>query len=231
MSTPALPPFDHVPTPYTGPSRKEVLALRKRYLTPALVLYYQKPIMIVEGRMQYLYDDTGRRYLDGFAGIVTVSVGHCHPYVTQQAMSSFRPLQHATTIYLHPTIAEYGAMLADRLPGDLSVCYFVNSGSDANDLALLMARLHTGNHDMLALRNAYHGGNAAAMGLTAHSNWKYNVPQAPGVHHVMNADPYRGPWGRDDPDAGSKYAVRSPTPSPTRLPAKLRASSVSRSRG
>ena len=206
MSTAQLPPFDHTPKPYTGPPAEDVLALRKRYLTPALVLYYKNPIMIVEGKMQYLYDETGRRYLDAFAGIVTVSVGHCHPYVTQKAIEQYETLQHTTTIYLHPTIAEYGEMLAERLPGNLSVCYFVNSGSDANDLAVLMARLYTGNYDIIGLRNAYHGGNATAMGLTAHSTWKYNVPQKFGFHHVMNADPYRGPWGNDDPDAGAKYA-------------------------
>ena len=204
---PRLPPYDYTPKPYSGPAFEEVMALRKKFLTPALVTYYKKPIMIVEGSMQYLFDETGRRYLDAFAGIVTVSVGHCHPHVTQAAVEQFQTLQHVTTIYLHPTIALYGQMLAERLPDDLSVCYFVNSGSDANDLALLMARLYTGNWDVLALRNAYHGGNYSAMGLTAHHTWKYNVPGGFGVHHLPNPDPYRGPWGRDEPDAGRKYAA------------------------
>ena len=93
------------------------------------------------------------------------------------------------------------------MPGDLKVCYFVNSGSEANDLALLMARAYTGNYDMIALRNAYHGGNAAGMGLTAHHTWKFNVPHSFGVHHAITPDPYRGHMGRDDPDAGKKYAA------------------------
>ncbi len=92
------------------------------------------------------------------------------------------------------------------MPGELKVCYFVNSGSEANDLALLMARAYTGNYDVISLRNAYHGGNAATMGLTAHRTWKFNVPHSFGVHHTIAADPYRGPWGRDDADAGRKYA-------------------------
>ncbi|MDA0989368.1 MAG: aminotransferase class III-fold pyridoxal phosphate-dependent enzyme [Verrucomicrobia bacterium] len=203
---PALPPYDYQPRPYRGPSKEKVQALRQQYLTPALVTYYKKPLMLVEGSMQYVYDETGQRYLDGFAGIVTVSVGHSHPHVIGAMRDQLERLQHTTTIYLHPTIAEYGEMLANKLPGDLSCCYFVNSGSDANDLALLMARLHTGNYDIVALRNAYHGGNASAMALTAHSTWKYNVPHSFGVHHAMNADPYRGPWGHDDPEAGTKYA-------------------------
>lgn len=201
-----LPPFDHTPSPYSGPSFDEVMKLRKTYLTPALITYYKNPIMIVEGRMQYLYDEKGRRFLDAFAGIVTVSCGHCHPAITEAAKKQMDLLQHTTTIYLHPTIAEYGKMLADRMPGKLKVCYFVNSGSDANDLAMLMARLYTGNYEMVALRNAYHGGIASTMGLTAHSTWKYNLPSAPGIQHARNADRYRGPYGYDDPDAGKKYA-------------------------
>ena len=81
------------------------------------------------------------------------------------------------------------------MPGDLKVCYFVNSGSEANDLALLMARAYTGNYDVIALRNAYHGGNASGMGLTAHRTWKFNVPHSFGVHHAIAPDPYRGALG------------------------------------
>ena len=207
MSGLQMPPYDHKPKAYAGPSPEEVLGLRKKYLNPAIFAYYQKPVMLVEGSMQYLYDQTGRRYLDLFAGIVTVSVGHCHPYVTQKVREQIETLQHTTTIYLHPTIAEYAKMLADKMPGDLSVCYFVNSGSEANDLALLMARLYTGNYDVIALRNAYHGGSASTMGLTAHSTWKFNYPHSFGVHHALAPEPYRGLWGHDDTDAGAKYAA------------------------
>ena len=205
--TPKLPPFKHRTKSYDGPPLEEVALLRRQYLSPALLTYYQEPVMIVEGAMQYLFDHTGRRYLDGFGGIVTISVGHCHPYVTQQAQLQLETLQHTTTIYYHPTIAQYAQMLAQKMPGDLNVCYFVNSGSEANDLAMLMARLHTGNYDLIALRNGYHGGSPTAMGLTAHSTWKHNIAQGFGVHHAVAADPYRGPWGMDDPQAGSKYAA------------------------
>jgi alanine-glyoxylate transaminase/(R)-3-amino-2-methylpropionate-pyruvate transaminase len=201
-----LPPCPFQPRPYTGPSAAEVLALRQHYLNPGLFLYYRKPIMIVEGKMQWVWDDTGKRYLDGLGGIVTISVGHCHPHVVAAANAQNETLQHSTTIYLQPRIAEFAEKLASRMPGDLKVCYFVNSGSEANDLALLMARLHTGNFDMIALRNGYHGGNASGMGLTAHSSWKFNTPHSFGVHHAIAPYPYRGPYGYDDPDAGRKYA-------------------------
>ena len=201
-----LPPTSHSPVPYTGPSPAQVLALRKQHLNPGILLYYKQPIMIVQGKMQYVWDSTGKRYLDGLGGIVTVSVGHCHPHVVAAATRQNEMLQHATTLYLHPNIAQYAEKLAARMPGDLKVCYFVNSGSEANDLALLMARLYTGNYDVIALRNAYHGGNASGMGVTANSNWKFNVPHSFGFHHALAPYPYRGTYGYDDPEAGRKYA-------------------------
>lgn len=205
MNTPSLPPFDHQPRPYTGPSKDEVAAMRRAHVNPAIFTYYSKPLMIVEGRMQYLYDETGRRYLDGFGGIVTVSVGHCHPKVVAAANLQNETIQHTTTIYLNPNIAEYARDLAARMPGDLKVCYFTNSGSEANDLAILMARLHTGNFDVVALRNGYHGGSMQTMGLTSHHTWKFNVPHSFGVHHALFPDRYRGPYGYDDRGAGAKY--------------------------
>jgi alanine-glyoxylate transaminase/(R)-3-amino-2-methylpropionate-pyruvate transaminase len=207
VKIPELPAFDHQPAKYAGPSAEEVLRLRREFMNPGIFLYYQKPIMLVEGRMQYVWDESGRRYLDALGGIVTVSVGHCHPDVVEAARRQNEILQHSTTIYLQPQVAEYAAALAAKMPGDLKVCYFVNSGSEANDLALLMARAYTANYDVIALRNAYHGGSALTMGLTAHRTWKFNVPHSFGVHHAITPDPYRGLWGRNDPDAGKNYAA------------------------
>jgi alanine-glyoxylate transaminase/(R)-3-amino-2-methylpropionate-pyruvate transaminase len=206
MTKPEMPSCPHQPKPYKGPAADEVLAMRKAFLNPGIFLYYKKPIMLVEGNMQYVWDETGRRYLDGLGGIVTISVGHCHPHVVEAARRQNETLQHSTTIYLHPNIAEYAQKLASKMPGELKVCYFVNSGSEANDLALLMARAYTGNYDIISLRNSYHGGNVSGMGMTAHSTWKFNVPHSFGVHHAVCPDPYRGPYGRDDREAGKKYA-------------------------
>src|SRR6266513_6202747 len=178
MQAPELPSFDYQPQPYHGPSAEEVLRLRRQFLNPGLFLYYKQPLMLVEGKMQYVWDATGKRYLDGLGGIVTISVGHCHPHVLAAANKQNETLQHSTTIYLHPNVGAFAEKLASKMPGELKVCYFVNSGSEANDLALLMARASTGNYDMIALRNAYHGGNASGMGVHAHSTWKYNVPQS-----------------------------------------------------
>lgn len=206
MKTIDLPPFNYQPKSYTGPSVEEVYALRKQFLSPALFHYYKKPLMIVEGKGQYLFDEQGRRYLDGFGGIVTVSVGHCHPHVLAAVNEQNATLQHTTTIYLHPNIALYARDLAAKMPGDLKVVYFVNSGSEANDLALLMARAYTGNYDLIALRNSYHGGSQSTMGLTSHHTWKFNVPHSFGVQHAVMPDTFRGPYDKSDPEAGRKYA-------------------------
>ncbi len=131
MSNLQLPIIDHTPAPYIGPSKAEVLAVRQQYLSPGLIRYYQEPLMIVEGKMQYLWDETGKRYLDAFAGIVTVSVGHSHPHVLKAVQEQLGKLQHTTTIYLHPTIGEFAKKLTSHMPADsnLSNWYFTNSGS------------------------------------------------------------------------------------------------------
>ena len=153
--------------------------------------------------MQWLWDTSGKRYLDFFGGIVTVSVGHCHPKVNAALHAQIDRLWHTTAIYLYPQIHEYARRLTATMPGNLKVCYFVNSGSEANDMAMMMARMYTGNYDILALRNAYHGMSPYTMGLTAHSTWRYDLPTNMGIVHSMNPDPYRGPWGgghcRDSP--------------------------------
>ena len=189
-----LPSTNHTPRPYTGPSREEVLAMRREYTNPAIFTIYREPLMIVEGHMQYMWDETGKRYLDMFAGIVTVSCGHCHPKVTKAIHEQVDTIQHTTTIYLHPNFPALAKKLASKMPKGLDVTYFTNSGSEANELAISMARLYTGNHDVVALRNAYHGGSPSTMGLTSHSTWKYPIPQNTGIHHVMNPDPYRNPF-------------------------------------
>ncbi len=181
--------------------------MRRQHLNPVIFHYYRKPIMIVEGKAQWLFDETGRRYLDAFGGIATVGLGHCHPEVAEAARVQGETISHTTSIYLNPELALYAKELAARMPGDLKVVYLVNSGSEANDLAVLMARAFTGSFDVIALRNGYHGGTSGTMGLTSHSTWKYNVPHTFGVQHALAPDVYRGPHGRDDPEAGKKYAA------------------------
>ncbi|NLE60953.1 MAG: aminotransferase class III-fold pyridoxal phosphate-dependent enzyme, partial [Planctomycetes bacterium] len=113
---PDLPETSFVPRPYTGLSWEQVSELRHQYLSPALLLYYSKPIMLVEGRMQYVWDDTGKRYVDAFGGIAAVSIGHCHPRVAKAVQEQVDTIQHTTVIYLHPTTARFAEKLASTFP-------------------------------------------------------------------------------------------------------------------
>uniref|UniRef100_A0A1B6E8D9 Alanine--glyoxylate aminotransferase 2, mitochondrial n=1 Tax=Clastoptera arizonana TaxID=38151 RepID=A0A1B6E8D9_9HEMI len=200
---PVMPEFHQTPSKYEGPDYDHLIELKKSHVVQCIRQYYKKPLLIHEGKMQWLYDQNGRRYLDMFAGIVTVSVGHCHPKVTEVAKAQMSKLWHTTNIYMHPNLYEYAKMLTSKFPGDLKTVYFLNSGSEANDLAMLLARIHTKNFDLISYRNAYHGVSPYVMGITAHSTWKFQIPTSNGIHHAMNPDVYRGLWGgancRDSP--------------------------------
>ncbi|KAL3850549.1 hypothetical protein ACJIZ3_012431 [Penstemon smallii] len=198
---PKMPPFDYTPPPYSGPSTEEILMKRQQFLNPAVFHFFDKPLNLVDGKMQYLYDDKGRRYLDAYGGIATVGCGHCHPHVVDAIVNQSKRLQHSTILYLNHAIAQFAEALASKFPGDLKVVFFTNSGTEANELALMMARLYTGCNDVISVRNGYHGNAPGTMGATAQSSYKFNVVQT-GVHHAQNPDQYRGIFGCD----GLKYA-------------------------
>ncbi|XP_075957124.1 alanine--glyoxylate aminotransferase 2, mitochondrial-like isoform X2 [Anarhichas minor] len=153
------------------------MEIRRQTCNPMImkVTYYKKPVFIHQGHMQWLWDVDGKRYLDLFAGVATVSVGHCHPKVTAAAEQQLKRLWHTTNIYVYPPLHEYCEKLASYLPDPLKVIYLTNSGSEANDLAMLMARLHTGNFDIITFRGSYHGGSPQTMGLTSNAAYKYPI--------------------------------------------------------
>jgi len=204
----SLPVAGHSPKPYAGPSKAEVAAMRQEYLSPGLFHIYKDPLMIVEGHMQYLWDETGRQYLDAFAGIVTVSVGHCHPKITEKVQAQVGTLTHTTTIYYHPTIAQFGKKLAEHFPvgSGLTQTYFTNSGSEANEIAILSAKEFTGNPDFVSLRNGYHGGTSATMGATAQGTWKFKTNITGNNKYATPGYCYRCPFGLTYPSCDLKCA-------------------------
>src|SRR5262245_55012285 len=133
---------------------KSTLEARRRLLGRNLSIAYDNPLKIVRGSMQYLYDDEGRQYLDAYNNVA--HVGHCHPKVIAAGLEQVQTL-NTNTRYLHDTILTYAERLTATLPEPLSVCYFVNSGSEANELAIRLARTHTKARDMIVLDHAYHG--------------------------------------------------------------------------
>jgi len=201
-----LPDTDYTSPPYSGPSKEEVAAMRAEFVHPSVFKMYADPVMIVDGHMQWLFDDKGRRYLDMLAGIVTVSCGHCHPKIIGRIQEQIATLQHATTIYLHPNLPLLSKKLAAKMPEGLDVTYFVNSGSEANELAINMARAYTGNTDVIALRNAYHGMSSSSAGMTSHHTWKRDIPLGSRIHHTMCPDAYRNPFDGSPEEIAAKSA-------------------------
>jgi len=185
-------------------TKAETLARRRQLLGRNLSIAYQNPIKIVRGSMQYLYDEEGREYLDAYNNVA--HVGHCHPRVVQAGQRQMAVL-NTNTRYLSDLINEYAANLTATLPDWLNVCFFVNSGSEANELALRLARAHTRSKDLIVLDHAYHGNTNTLIDI---SPYKHNGPggqSAPGwVHTVPLPDLYRGLYKSDDVEATEKYA-------------------------
>ncbi|HXN93752.1 MAG TPA: aminotransferase class III-fold pyridoxal phosphate-dependent enzyme [Candidatus Acidoferrales bacterium] len=190
--------------PDKEPAFRETLAARRALLGKNLSVSYQRPLKIVRGWMQYLYDDAGRAYLDVYNNVPLV--GHSHPRVVQAAQAQLA-LLNTNTRYLHDNVNRYAERLTRLLPEPLRVCFFVNSGSEANELALRVARAHTGRKDIIVLEHAYHGHTNALIDI---SPYKFDGPGGHGkkswVHVAPLADDYRGAYRRDDKQAGAKYA-------------------------
>lgn len=190
--------------PAPEPTKMETLAARRRSIGASLSISYREPVKVVRGWMQYLFDETGRRYLDAYNNVP--HVGHCHPAVTAAAQRQMNVL-NTNTRYLHDTINRFAESLCATLPAPLSVCFFVNSASEGNELALRLARVFTGQRDMIVLAAAYHGHTTSLIDI---SPYKHDGPGGQGapawVHKAPLADVFRGPYKAGDPEAGSKYA-------------------------
>ncbi len=187
----------------TPDSASTTLAKRQRLLGGSLSLSYERPLKIVRGFGAYLYDESGRAFLDMYNNVPLV--GHSHPRVVRAAQAQLG-LLNTNTRYLHDNVIRYAERLVALMPEPLRVCFFVNSGSEANDLALRMARTHTGREDVIVLENAYHGHTASLIDV---SPYKFDGPGGGGRSHLVHVAPmpddYRGPFRRDDPEAGVKY--------------------------
>ena len=177
-------------------NHKKILELRKKYLSPSLSLSYEDPIHIVRGEGQYLYDAEGLRYLDTVNNIQ--HVGHCHPKVVSAAMEQ-NTLLNTNTRYLDETIVRYAKLLTKKLPDGLDVCFFTNSGSESNDLALRIARCITGSKETIVLDGAYHGHLSSLIEI---SPYKHNAPGGEGppdfVYSIPLPDSFRGIYRGDN---------------------------------
>ena len=190
--------------PPRGLSVEQILEARAEHVGRSLSISYQQPLKIVRGSMQYLYDEDGRAYLDAVNNVS--HVGHSHPRVVKAGQEQMAIL-NTNTRYLHEDLVRYAGRLCAALPEPLRVCYFVCSGSEANELALRLARTHTNHKDIIVVDAAYHGNTTTLVEI---SPYKFKGPggagKPPYVHVVPMPDIYRGEYKRTDPRAGEKYA-------------------------
>ncbi|MDF2765970.1 MAG: hypothetical protein K0S81_2964 [Rhodospirillales bacterium] len=180
---------------------EELLSRRTKLLGPHLQLFYDPPLHLVRGEGPWLYDASGRRYLDAYNNVP--HVGHCHPHVVEAVARQSATL-NTNTRYLFGSVLDYAERLTRTLPPELSVCAFVNSGSEANDLAWRMAKAFTGHGGALIMEDAYHGITEAADALSPSGN----PAGAMGAHvrALVAPDDYRGPFRRGAPDLARRYA-------------------------
>jgi 4-aminobutyrate aminotransferase len=187
-------------------TKDEILLANREYLFPAVFHYFREPLVVARAKDQYVWDADGNQYLDFFGGIVTVSVGHCNEAVNAQVHRQLDTLQHVSTLFANEPQAALAKKIAQVTPGGkLTKSFFTNSGTEANETAILTARCYTGNTEIVALRHSYHGRSAAGMALTGQGAWRLGPPEA-GVVHAHNAYCYRCPFGLTYPDCEVRCA-------------------------
>lgn len=157
-------------SPFIG--REAIAAKRKQYFYPCTAHFYRDAPQLVRGSMQYVYDEQGKEYTDFFAGVSVVACGHCNPAITARTIEQLQQLQHTSTVYLTQPNVDLAERLAALLPGKLRRSFFVNSGSEANEGALLLARMHTGRKGFIALESGLHGRTNLTMSVTGLQMWR-----------------------------------------------------------
>jgi 4-aminobutyrate aminotransferase len=189
-----------------GPEGGLAEAHRER-LFPWVKPYYEEPIQLVEGEGSRVRDAAGREYLDLFAGILTTSIGHCHPAVTRSVAEQAERLGHTSTLYLTENQVGVARRLARLTPDGLGRACFTNSGTEAVETAVMAARIATGRDEIVALRHAYSGRSLLATNITGHSAWRPLSASIPGVVHARSPYPYRCPVGSGDPEACLDFSI------------------------
>src|SRR5271155_4445301 len=172
---------------------EEVVRKHKEFIWPAVTNYYEKPLVADHASMQYLWDIEGKKYLDFFGGIVTIGVGHCNPKVTSKINEQMDKLQHTSTLYPNEAIVALAEKLAQITPGKLQKSFLTSSGTEANEAAILLARMVGSSYDIVSLRHAYSGGSALAKSVTAQAAWRKGGVISVGISHAVNPYCYRCP--------------------------------------
>jgi len=188
-------------------TKEDILIANRDHLFPSVFHYYKEPLVVSHAKDQFVWDADGNQYLDFFGGIVTISVGHCNDEVNKKLHAQIDRLQHVSTVFANEPQAALAKKLAQITPaGKLTKSFFTNSGTEANETAILTARCYTGSTEIVALRYGYHGRSSLAMGLTAQSSWRLGPVTQAGIVHAVNAYCYRCPYGLSYPSCEVKCA-------------------------
>jgi 4-aminobutyrate aminotransferase len=199
-------------------TKQEIILAQKEFLFPSVFHYFKEPLVIERAKDQFVWDADGNEYLDFFGGILTVSVGHCNDKVDGKVREQLGKVQHVSTVFLTEPQAALAKKIASITPGNLKKSFFTNSGTEANETAIMLARCYTGSSDIIALRHSYHGRSSMALAVTGTGTWKVGPQTQPGVVFAHNAYCYRCPFGLKYPECGVKCAqdveelIRTTTP-------------------
>jgi 4-aminobutyrate aminotransferase len=186
---------------------QEIILAQQQYLFPSVFHYYKQPLVVERAKDQFVWDADGHQYLDFFGGIVTISVGHCNDTVNAKVKAQMDQLQHVSTVFANEPQAALAKRVAGLTPGGkLTKSFFTNSGTEANETAILTARCYTGSHEVIALRHSYHGRSALAMAASGQSAWRLGGAPAAGFVHALNAYCYRCPLGQTYPSCNVQCA-------------------------
>lgn len=181
---------------------EEIIAKQQQYLWPNHILYYTEPLPLDHGDGMYVWDVENNKYLDFFGGILTTSVGHNHPKVVERVQAQVGKLIHSSTLYPNENHVNLAEKIAQIAPGQLQTSYFTNSGTEADETAVILAKVYTGAQEIIALRHGYSGRSAIGMSLTGQASWRIGGTQFPGVKHALNPYCYRCPLKMSYPSCG-----------------------------
>lgn len=184
----------------------ESVRKHKEFLFPAVALSYADPIALVKGEGNYVWDDTGKRYLDAFGGVLTVSIGHANPKVVEAVVAQVKKISHTSTLYANQPQSDLAEKLAGMSPGNLKKTFFTSSGTEANETAMNAARAATGRMDIITLRHSYSGRSLQTLAGCGQSGWKKIPLPVAGIKHAHAPYCYRCPFGASADKCGFECA-------------------------
>ncbi|MBR1647210.1 MAG: aspartate aminotransferase family protein [Selenomonadaceae bacterium] len=176
---------------------EKILAKKREYIMPCLGHFYSDPPQFVRGEMQYLFDTTGKKYLDCYAGVSVINCGHCNPFITERMIEQIKTLQHVCNIYLTENFVNLAERLAEVTPGDLQKSFFCSTGTEANEGSLLLASIYTHSSEFIALQSGLHGRTKLTMSLTGIGMWRTDTNPVGGINFAPNPYCYRCPLGKN----------------------------------